>query len=348
MDMTHTENLLKVAILTMPESTASTVMGLYDLFASTGRDWPMVTRGEPGTSLVQPVIVSADGEAFRTGNNALLQPDACLHECTNPDIICIPDLMVMPGEDIGGRFTTEQEWLVKQYSAGTTIATACSGALLLAECGLLDNQEATTHWAYCDAMRRTYPEIRLLPDQSLVTSGQENRLVMAGGGTTWLDLALMLVARFIGTEEAMRLARLYLIEWHHIGQRPFANMALPRNRDDAVIERCQLWAADHYSDESPVASMAKLSGLTVRSFTRRFKNATGLSPLEYIHTLRLEEAKYMLETSDSSIESIANDVGYEDSSFFSRLFRRKVGMTPARYRRRFGELRRTFEKENAR
>jgi transcriptional regulator GlxA family with amidase domain len=88
--------------------------------------------------------------------------------------------------------------------------------------------------------------------------------------------------------------------------------------------------------------MTKLSGLSERTFIRRFVKSTGLSPLEYVHALRLEEAKQILETEELSIEAIAEQVGYEDTSFFGRLFRRKVGLTPAQYRLRFGFLRRAL------
>jgi transcriptional regulator GlxA family with amidase domain len=84
--------------------------------------------------------------------------------------------------------------------------------------------------------------------------------------------------------------------------------------------------------------MVALSGLPERTFKRRFGKATGMSPLEYVHTLRLEEAKQMLESGDAPIEAIAVEVGYQDASFFSRLFRRKVALTPAQYRRRFKPL----------
>ena len=89
--------------------------------------------------------------------------------------------------------------------------------------------------------------------------------------------------------------------------------------------------------------MVRLSGLAERSFKRRFQQATGMSPLEYVHTLRLEEAKQMLESGDEPVEAIANEVGYEDAGFFSRLFRRKVKLTPAQYRKRFGAMRKAIQ-----
>jgi len=181
--------------------------------------------------------------------------------------------------------------------------------------------------------------VRVHPDRALVVAGDAQRIVMGGGGTSWLDLALFLLARLVSVEEAMRTARLHLIDWHSQGQLPFAALTRSRPANDAVIQHCQAWIAANYQIDSPVASMARLAGLAGRSFKRRFEQVTGMSPLEYVHTLRLEEAKQMLETSGEPIESVAQEVGYQDSSFFGRLFRRKVGITPARYRRRFGSLR---------
>jgi transcriptional regulator GlxA family with amidase domain len=140
----------------------------------------------------------------------------------------------------------------------------------------------------------------------------------------------------------LQVARLNLIDWHHIGQQPFARLARSRQVDDAVIASCQSWIAEHYDEAAPVAAMVRLSGLAERSFKRRFQQATAMSPLEYVHTLRLEEAKHMLEAGDAPIEAIANEVGYEDAGFFSRLFRRKVNLTPAQYRRRFGAIRKAL------
>ena len=215
--------------------------------------------------------------------------------------------------------------------------------MLLAETGLLNGHEATTHWAYCDALARRYPAVKVHAQRALVVSGEGQRLVMAGGGTSWLDLALYLIARFVGVEAAMQVARINLIDWHTIGQQPFARLARSRQVEDAVIARCQTWIAEHYHESAPVAAMVRLSGIAERSFKRRFQQATGMAPLEYVHTLRLEEAKHMLESSDQPIEAIANEVGYEDAGFFSRLFRRKVNLTPAQYRKRFGSMRRALQ-----
>jgi transcriptional regulator GlxA family with amidase domain len=332
-----------VAILAMPETGVSTVYGMFDLFMATGRDWGMLVNGVPGPQLIAPRVVARDTATFAAGNGVRIQADVSLADCAPPDIVCIPELLVGPDEPFAGRFEPEIAWLKRCHAAGSSIATACSAAMLLAETGLLAGREATTHWAYCDALRRRHPTIDVHAQRALVASGEGQRLIMAGGGTSWLDLTLYLIARLAGVEAAMQVARINMITWHDIGQQPFARLARSRQTEDAVIARCQHWIAENYAASGPVAQMTRLSGLAERSFTRRFREATGLGPLEYVHTVRLEEAKQMLEATDSPVEAIANEIGYEDAAFFSRLFRRKVGLTPVQYRRRFGALRRNLQ-----
>ena len=330
---------VSVAILVFPETTASVVYGMADLFRSAGRDWGMVTEGRPGAELIRPWLVARDTGELRIGNGARLFPDYSLEGCPPAAIVCVPEVSLAPETPLAGRFAPEIAWLGARHADGALLATACSGAMLLAEAGLLDDCEATTHWAWCEVLAERFPRVRVRSQQALVVSGTGQRLVMAGGGTSWMDLALYLIARSVGIEAAMQVARVNLIDWHHIGQQPFARLASTRQVEDARIGRCQVWIAEHYAEPNPVSAMIGLSGLAGRTFKRRFRRATGMAPLEYVHALRLEEAKQMLETGDAPIEAIANDVGYEDAGYFSRLFRRQVGLTPGQYRRRFGVLR---------
>jgi transcriptional regulator GlxA family with amidase domain len=338
------ERLPKVAILALAESTASVVYGMYDLFMSAGRDWGYIVAGTPGAALIEPRVVARERGPLAAGNGVPIHAQATLAEAADADIVCVAELLIAPGEALDGRFDAELDWLRACHARGATLATACSGAMLLAEAGLLDGHEATTHWAYCDAMQQRHPRVKLQPQRALVASGDGQRLVMAGGGTSWLDLALYLIARCAGVEAAMQVARLSLIDWHHIGQQPFARLARSRQVDDALIGRCQAWIAEHYAERAPVAAMARLSGLAERSFVRRFRLATGMAPLQYVHTLRIEEAKHLLETTPQPIEAIAGEVGYEDAAYFGRLFRRAVNLTPAQYRRRFGSLRTALQR----
>ena len=345
MGITANKNQTKpvsVAILAFPESGASVIFGMYDLFMAAGRDWGMIENGRPGVPLMKPLLVARNLESFDVHNGVRVMPHAAIKDCAIPDIVCVPEVNTPPGESLQGRFSEEIDWLRACYAHGSIIATACSGAVLLAEGGMLAGQEATTHWAYCEVLG-AYPGVKMRPQSALVASGDGHRLVMAGGGTSWLDLALYLIARSVGIEAAMQVAKINLIDWHDVGQQPFAHLARSRQVDDAVIARCQEWIAEHYHEPSPVTALVRLSGLAERSFKRRFQLATGMSPLEYVHTMRLEEAKQMLEATDKPIEAIANEVGYEDAGFFSRLFKRKVNLSPAQYRKRFGSLRKALQ-----
>lgn len=338
----HATQPVDVAILAFPEATASVVYGMLDIFHSAGRDWGTVVDGAPGAPLMRPRVVARMASPIEVSNGVRIVPDGTFDAAPPPAIVCVPEVAVPPGEPLEGRFDAEIAYVLRCHGAGATIATACSGSMLLAEAGLLDGWDATTHWAYCDAMRERYPAVRVHKQRALVASGEGQRLVMAGGGTSWLDLALYLVARSGGVDVAMATARINLVDWHHIGQQPFARLARSRQVDDALIARCQTWIADHYAEPAPVAAMVKLSRLPERSFKRRFHEATGMAPLAYVHTLRLEEAKQMLEAGDAPVEAIAQEVGYEDAGFFARLFKREVNLTPSQYRKRFGAMRRAL------
>jgi len=332
-----------LALLVFPETSASVVYGMYDLFMSAGRDWGLIVDGRPGPQLLQPLLVAARPGGFHVSNDVPVTPQATLDNCPPAAIVCVPEVNLPPGTPLAERFASEIEWLKQCHAGGAILATACSGAMLLAEAGLLDNLDATTHWAWCPVLAERHPTVKVREQRALVVTGEGQRLIMAGGGTTWLDLALYLIARSVGVEAAMQVARLNLIDWHAVGQQPFAHLARSRQTEDAVIARCQAWIAEHYDEPNPVTAMVRLSGLAERSFKRRFQQATGMPPLEYVHALRIEEAKQMLEAGSEPIEAIAHEVGYEDAAFFSRLFKRKVNLSPAQYRKRFGALRHSLQ-----
>ena len=211
--------------------------------------------------------------------------------------------------------------------------------MLLARTGLLEGLDATSHWAYCDALKRDYPGTRWFPERGLLFAGAGQRIVMAGSGIAWHQLVMALISRFAGAESAMQVARVNLIDWTATSPIAYASLRHGAQSSDTAVAAAQAWAAEHYRHEAPVAQMVAISGLAERTFKRRFVQATGMGPLDYVHHLRLEEAKQMLESGDASVESIAFEVGYRDASFFNRLFRRKVMLSPTQYRRRFGGLR---------
>ena len=341
--MTPQYGPLKVAVLAMPDVTASTLYGMFDLLSSPGRDFAFITSGVAGEQRMAPFIVARHRDGVAAANGIWVKPHYDFSDCPQPDIVCIPDFFVNPGDSVAGQYPLEADWISRIHQGGGILASACSGAVLLGEAGLLNNCEATIHWGYAASLTNNYPGVKVNIRQSLVMGGEAQRIVMAGGGSNWQDLALYLIARYVGLQDAIDVARVYMLQWHDLGQQPFAALLSRRKSSDAVIGRCQEWAAHNYHAASPVAGMVKLSGLAERTFMRRFREATGMTPLDYVQALRLEEAKQMLETTGMAVEAVADAVGYEDTSFFGRMFRRKVGLTPVQYRLRFGSLRRALK-----
>ena len=337
--MPQPSETLSIALLAVPEAAASTVLSLFDVFASVGRDWETLIEGRPARPRISTTIVAERAGPLTVANGVRLHAEHGIDQWPQPDIVCVPDLLVAPASWCPGTHPAAVRWLTQCHTGGSLIASACSGALLLAEAGLLDGQEATIHWAYADTLRRHFPQVHVRAHQTLVCSGIGQRVVTAGGGASWQDLVLYLIAREFGLEEAMKIARLYLFEWHERGQSPYATTVRSARTNDGLIAEAQSWLAANYARHHPVASVIERSGLAERTFKRRFNQAAGMTPIEYVHTLRLEAAKARLETGNAVIEAVAEAVGYEDASFFRRLFRRRVGMTPTEYRRRFTGLR---------
>ncbi|HEU0199017.1 MAG TPA: helix-turn-helix domain-containing protein [Burkholderiaceae bacterium] len=334
---------LTVALIAVPEVSASTLYGFFDALGSAGRHWQMLHGELHPQPLFRPLVVSRDGRPVRLASGVLITPDGSFADCTNASIVCITTMEVAPGVPLDDRYDAEVAWIRERHAGGATIASACSGAVLLARTGLLEGQDATSHWAYCDALQREYPTARWHPERTLVLTGADQLIVMAGSGVSWHLLVLHLIARFAGPQQAMQVARMKLMDLNTTSPVAYASLKHGAHAADPLIRRCQEWAALNYHVESPVAQMVALSELPERTFKRRFTLAMGMSPLEYVHALRLEEAKQMLEASDVPVEAIALEVGYQDASFFGRLFRRKVALTPAQYRRRFGRLARHLQ-----
>ena len=148
-------------------------------------------------------------------------------------------------------------------------------------------------------------------------------------------MALYLIARFSTVEHASNVAKFWRIPMTVEGHAAYSAMTKTVAHDDAIVNDCQSWIGENYTDPNPVTSMVRKSGLSATTFARRFKRATGFKPMEYVHAVRIEEAKTALETSDYTVENIGIEVGYEDPASFRRIFKRKVGLTPGIYRRKF-------------
>ncbi|MFQ5567714.1 MAG: GlxA family transcriptional regulator [Paracoccaceae bacterium] len=324
-----------VALLAAAETSPSVLYGLYDVLYSVGSVYPDMTMGEPGPDALDVRIVAAEGQPFRCGGGITVEPHAAIGTIGRVDVAIVCDMYTPIDQPPRGRYPREMAWLRQMHAGGAIIASVCSGSLVLAEAGLLDGRDAAAHWAYGDLFRRCYPAVTMRADKVLCVTGADDRIVTAGAVTAWEDLALYLIARLCGRQQALRTAKIFLLSGHEDGQLPYAAMTRRIDTSDAVIGDCQSWIAENYDTDSPVQRMADHCGLNPRTFARRFRAATGHQPIDYVQALRVEEAKQMLETGELGVDEIAGEVGYGDPASFRRLFKRRAGLTPAAYRRKF-------------
>lgn len=332
-----------VCILALPESSSAVLYGLFEVFSTFAESWStLMGNSRPGGGF-RARIVGRDREGFRCFGGAPVIPQASLGEIDAADVVIVTDLAVDPRMDHRRRWPDIGPPLRRLHDQGSMICSVCSGSVLLAGAGFLDGRPATTHWGYIDHFREYFPQIDLQPNRILLPAGPDERIVTTGGMAAWEDLALYLIARFHGEAAAVRAAKLYLFGDRSEGQLLYAARLIPKRAEDGAITRSQTWVADHYAAPNCLQRMVAVSGLPERTFKRRFKKATGLTPLEYIQTLRIEEAKHILESTADPIDAIVEAVGYDDPASFRRLFKRLTGVTPGRYRQRYQAITRFAE-----
>jgi transcriptional regulator GlxA family with amidase domain len=324
---------IRVSIVAIPEAMPSTLMGLHDVMASAGG---IPTLRPP--VVPEPFAVDIVGERrgpVRLTGGVPVEAVRAVGEVDATDLVLLPSLLVPNGDWTAGRHPELVEWLTAMHARGAMLCSACSGLYPIAETGLVDGREATIHWGYASGFRQGFPAVSLSPEKVLVVSGERSELVSSGASTSWHDLALYLVARHVGPTAAQAAARFFAFQWHVDGLAPYMVFEPGTDHGDAVIADVQRWIHERPSIARPADGMRRRSGLSERSFARRFRAATGHSPIAYVQRLRIEDAKRRLERTDTPVERIAWEVGYEDPAAFRRLFRRIAGVSPGAYRRRF-------------
>jgi transcriptional regulator GlxA family with amidase domain len=326
---------LKIDLLVVPQTTPTTLFAFLEVFAAVGVAWERITGRVARARRIETRIVARSTDPFPSALGPLIAPQASLGEAGPADVVIVTDLALEDGLPPAESWAEECGWLRRQQDSGAMLCSVCTGSALLAAAGILDGLEATTHWAAADLFRVSFPKVHLRPERVLCPAGPGHRIVTGGGQGSWEDLALHLIARHSGPAEAARIARLFVLGDRSQGQLAFSALGRPREHDDGVIGESQVWLADNYARSHPVRIMVERSGLAERSFKRRFRAATGYSAIDYVQALRIEEAKQLLETSEHPTDDVARAVGYEDAAYFRRLFRRRTGLAPSEYRRRF-------------
>ena len=323
--------MLDVTILFLEGGHSSTAVGPMEVFGSAGVLWNAL-HGQEREPYFRVSTASIDGGPVHAEGPVRLLPEHAISAIRKTDLILVPS----GGLDIDSMATRNAEaiaWMRKWRRKGAAIAGVCSGVALLADSGLLDGKRATTHWALAEEYARRYPKVRWQPEY-MVT--EDDNLFCCGGVNSALDLSLYLVEKYCGRDIAMLCAKSLIIEMPRMWQSGFAVLPLQISHHDDAIRRAEEWIHGNWQRDVRVDDLAARMGMSPRNFARRFKLATGETPLGYLHELRIAVAKRLLEDDYRTIQEVSSAVGYDDVAFFRNLFKRHTGASPSDYRRRFG------------
>ena len=324
---------IDVTVILLDGGMASTAIGPIEVFHSAGQLWNWL-KGEPPEPRFRVRVASPGGRMVRSVCNVGLKPEYALEDIDRTDIAMIS----ASGWDLQDkimRHTSIIAWLRKMHEQGAYLGAVCSGAAYLAETGLMDGREATTHWGVADMLRERYPNVRWRPEQFVTEDG---RICCSGGVYASIDISLYLVEKFCGHEIALQCARSLLVGLPRSCQSGYSLLPLSRPHSDERIGKAEEHLRTHFREEIGINALAKRCAMSPRTFIRRFKGATGRLPGEYVQMMRITAARELLEGDPSSIHEVSERVGYADLNFFRSLFKRHTGMTPAEYRARFSSV----------
>ncbi len=315
---------------------------IYQHVLATGLTLPMemllageafARRYDKSALKLKTQLVSQEAKAVTSRAGIQFLPDITLDniaadEVYVPDIILVPSLWRNP-RPVLKKHAKLITWLKHCWQQGSTLLAVGTGVCFLAESGLLDNHSATTHWHYVEQFKRDYPKVEIKPDFFIT---QSERIYCAASLNALADIIVHLISQTYGLSAAQNVER----NFSHEIRKPYEEQrylegAVDRHADE-LIAQIQFWLRTNLSSDISLSELAEQFGLSQRSFTRRFKMATGIRATEYWQQLRIETAKDLLASSNLSIQEIAYHVGYQDQGHLTRLFNQNLSLTPKDYR----------------
>jgi transcriptional regulator GlxA family with amidase domain len=271
--------------------------------------------------------------AYVPANNGeyMIRTERLLKDLEDTDLLIIPPAY---GDTLKGTTINSEAlpYFKKLHSNGSSLASLCLGAFLLAEAGLLNGKKCSTHWAHVTELRERYPEV----EGAIIT--EHGNIYSSGGASSLWNLILYLVEKFADRETAIMVSKYFALDIGRNDQSQFAIFKGQRKHGDNDIQKVQDYIEEKYSHKISIENLANLIGSGRRTFERRFKEATNNTPIEYIQRVRIEAAKTAFEASKKNINETMFNVGYTDTKAFRDTFKKLTGLTPVEYRNRFARL----------
>ncbi|BBC91206.1 GlxA family transcriptional regulator [Streptomyces griseofuscus] len=286
-----------------------------------------------GRPLYDVTVCTADGAPVPSDAGFTVQPAAGPEALAAADTVIFPPTHAMPELGRGGPLPAEIAAAIAGIRPGTRLVSICTGSYVLAAAGLLDGRPATTHWNLAPEFRRAYPKVRLDEDVLFVDDGD---LLTSAGVAAGVDLCLHMIRRDHGAAAANRAARMCVVPpWRDGGQAQYIDRPVPEPTVTGTTAT-RAWALEHLGEPLTLARLAEHARMSLRSFTRRFRDEVGMTPVQWLTAQRLELAKQLLETTDLSIDLVAHRAGFGTANSLRAHMRTAFGVSPASYRRTFG------------
>ena len=313
----------EVAVLALPETMAYEV-GLPHQFLGSA-------TGPDGRRLYRVRVASMDGGPVRTSAGYSLLPE---HDAS---ILQTAQTVVLPGvygtsAMTDGTLPDDVADLLRRTAATARLVSICTGAFVLAAAGLLDGRPATTHWVHSPAFARLFPQVRLDADVLFVDDGD---VLTSAGNAAGIDLLLHVIRRDHGAEVANRVARRSVVApWRDGGQSQFIERPVPEV-GDAGTAATRAWALERLAEPLSLADLSAHARMSVRTFTRRFREETGLSASQWLVQQRVVLARRLLEGTDTPVEKVAADAGFGTTASLRQHLHAAIGVAPLAYRRTY-------------
>ncbi|MFI9362530.1 GlxA family transcriptional regulator [Kitasatospora sp. NPDC053057] len=290
-------------------------------------------RDDAGRPLYEVATCTLDGGPVATSADFRIAVDHGPELLERADTVVLPASRDSDPDSVDAPFTPELAAALRRIRPGARLMSICTGSFLLAAAGLLDGRPATTHWRYTELFARTFPKVLLDPDVLYTDDGD---ILTSGGVAAGVDLCLHVVRRDHGSAVANAVARNCLVPpWRDGGQKQYVEAPSPLAAGGSGTAAVRAWALEHLDEPLPLRQLADRAGMSVRTFTRRFREETGASPGQWITTQRTERARQLLERTDLTIDQVARQSGFGTAASLRLQLRGRLDVAPSAYRRTF-------------
>lgn len=310
-------------------STIACIVGAYEIFTRANAYWK--ETGKKALFNIELAGISNEVEFY--DGLLTMMPQTNVSALTKTDLIIIPSLVRdFQKAKEGNKLLID--WIAKQYKEGAEIASMCTGAFMLASSGLLDGKNCSTHWCAADNFREMFPKV-IVQAEKLITD--EHGIYTNGGGYSFLNLAIYLVEKYYDRQTAIYCSKVFQIEMDRENQSAFIIFKGQKMHGDEIVKEAQDYIERNVQKKISIKELASRFAVSRRQFDRRFIEATGNTPFEYLQRVKVEAAKKLLEVGRKTVTEAMYEVGYSDASAFRRVFKDITSLSPVEYRNRYNK-----------